>query len=214
MQNRRVPDHSDRLATQLLLIARNPVSGRLRHPGVLMIGLRAALLADLVLDGRVADEAGAPYVEDAAATGDHVLDTLARAVERRPYVGWWRWFRHVRPDREVLVAELVERGRWTRRRGGPWPAFTDNDEGASLALSFETTKLIEGRATPKDARQGVLAVLTAMSGAAGGRPRPRALRGELKPLLDGIVATGEPGAEVMPRLLVGAAKLSRRPLRR
>jgi hypothetical protein len=204
----------DRLATQLLRIARNPRSGRLRHPRVLDIGLRAALLAELVLDGRVVQQNGAPFASGVTDTGDRVLDAVARTVEARPNVRWWRWFRHVRQDRAVLVAELLESGRWTQRPGGLRPAYDDADEGAALALTFETNRVVRQEAAPRDARQGVLAILTVMSGAAGGRPHPRALRSSLKPIVEAIAHSGERGADLLPRLFAGASTLSRRPTRR
>lgn len=204
----------DRLATQLLLIARNPRNGRLRSRGVLDIGLRAALLAELVLDGRVTHQDGGPYAHAVAESGDRVLDTVARTVEQRPGVAWWRWYRHVRQDRAVLAAELIESGRWRQRRGGLAPAYDDTDEPATQALAYATVRVAQQHAAPADARQGVLAALSVMCGAAGGRPRPRALRRELKPIVDAVATSGEPNAHVLPKLLAGATLLSRRPHRR
>jgi hypothetical protein len=203
-----------RLATQLLLIARNPHSGRLRHRGVLDIALRAALLTELVLDGRITHESGGPVVISPGKSGDRILDAVASTVERRPNVSWWRWFRHVRSDRQVLIAELIESDRWTQRRGGLRPAYDDTDEGAALALSFETMRVADKQVVAKDARQGALAILTVMSGASGRHPRPRSLRSDLKPIVDAVANSGEPGAEVLPVLFAGASRLSRRPTRR
>jgi hypothetical protein len=119
----RVPD---RLATQLLLIAHDPTTGRLRRPRMLDIGLRAALFTDLVLAGRVTEQYRAPFAEQSTESDDHMLDAVERAVVRRPYVGWWRWFRHVRADRLALVGELLADGRWTDRDGAT-RALTGSD---------------------------------------------------------------------------------------
>ncbi len=203
-----------RLATQLLLIARNPDTGRLRRPGNLDIGLRAALLADLALQGRITEQVRGPVLAVPGETGDRILDAVARTVGSRPDVHWWRWFRHVRADREALVAELVQSGRWVRRSGGLRPAYDDTDAVASSALAYATLRVAEKRVAPADARQAFLASLTVMTGALTGRPRPRALKNDLIPLMDAVVRSREPGSELLPKVLSGAGVFSRRPLRR
>ena len=122
--NRGVPD---RLATELLLIARDPATGRLRRPRRLDIGLRAALFADLLLDQRIADAYGSPLSSTSPnpATASWTRWPVPSRGGRK--VAWWRWFRHVRADRDVLVAELVEAGRWTPRRSGMRSAWDDAD---------------------------------------------------------------------------------------
>lgn len=206
-------DHSNRLATQLLLIGRSPATGRLHHPRVLDIGLRAATFSELILQGRLISRDGAPFVLGDAQSGDHVLDTIATAVSRREHVQWWRWYRHSRSDRLELIRELVACGRWTRRRRGMFPSFDDADDLAAQAVA-QRLEHAQRTAEIADARQGVLAVLSAMCGTNGRRPDPRSLRKELKPLLDQIVATSEPNAEHLPSALVGAAVLMRKPTRR
>lgn len=205
---------TDRLATQLMLIARDPITGRLRRPRVLDMGLRAALLTDLVFAGRVTEQYRAPFVEHATESGDRILDAVERAVERRPSVGWWRWFRHVRADRTALVEELLADGRWTQVRDGLWPSYRDEDPDPAFALAYATQQVVEKRALPADPRQAVLAALAVMCGSTGRRPRPRALRGELKPIMDVVASSGMTGAAIVPRVLAGAAKLIRRPMRR
>lgn len=207
---------TDRLATQLLRISRDPGSGRVRHPRALAIGLRSALLADLVLSGRIGEATSGPViVASAEAPGDRILAAVLRTVERRPDVAWWRWHRHVQVDRRVLTDELVTAARWSPRRGA-WgiPAYDDVDGDEALAVMASTLAVLESRRAPADASQAVLAVLAAMCGSIVGRPRPRTLRRELKPLVDAAAGSGETGAAMLPHVLGGAATLLKRPLRR
>jgi hypothetical protein len=204
------PARVDRTATGLLLIARDPRSGRLRHPGALDIGLRAALFTDLALAGRLVDRHGAPFVESPAPSGDLVLDAVERAVWRRPDISWWRWFRHVRADRDVLLAELIDNGRWA-----PGPAgYLDRKPGAAAELAHAVHEVARLRVSPTDARQAMLAALSAMCGSVEGRARPRALRRELRPLVESGKHGDELGAAVLAPVLGGAATLLRRPMRR
>lgn len=178
------------------------------------MGLRAALFTDLVFAGRVTQQYRAPFVEQATESGDPILDAVERTVARRPGVGWWRWFRHVRADRVALAGELVAAGRWTQTRGGLWPSYRDENPDATFALSYAIQQIVEKRAVACDARQAVLVALAVMCGSTGRRPHPRALRGELKPIIDVVVRSEETGAAIVPQVLAGAAKLIRRPMRR
>jgi hypothetical protein len=91
----------DRLATQLLRVARAPASGRLNNPGPLASGWRAALFTDLILTGRLRAPRGGsgpsllrrhwhPLIEAAARTGEPGADVLpemlfgASKLLRRP----------------------------------------------------------------------------------------------------------------------------------
>lgn len=203
----------DRLATQLLLIARDPGSGRLRHPTSLDIGLRAALFTDLLLAERITAQRGGPYAETAEESDDRILDAVQRAVVRRPGVAWWRWFRLVRVDRIALVDELVGSGRWTAT-GGVRPHYGDEQAGAALERSEHLRRVATLQIAPADPGEAVLAALTTMCGSITGRPHPRALRRELVPLLDTVSRSGQPGAAHLPSVLRGAAMRLRRPLRR
>jgi len=168
---------------------------------------------DLVLAGRVTEQYRAPFAEQSTESDDHMLDAVERAVVRRPYVGWWRWFRHVRADRLALVGELLADGRWTQESGGLRPSYRNADPGAATALAYATLQVVEKRASPADARQAVLAALTVMCGSVG-RPHPRAVRRELKPIIEAAAKSGETGAAILPHVVGGAAVLLRRPLRR
>jgi hypothetical protein len=208
-----VTDRTDRLATQLLLIARDPGSGRLRHPGSLDIGLRAALFTDLLLSGRITEQRGGPFASEAGASDDRILDAVQRTVAGRPGVAWWRWFRHVRVDRDALVGELTASGRWTAD-GRVRPQYADEQSGAALEHAEHLLAVAALRAAPNDCDDAVLAVLATMCGSITGRPRPRALRHDLSPLVDGIARSDVPGAAHLPRVLRGAAMRIRRPMRR
>lgn len=203
----------DRLATRLLLIARDPASGRLRRAGALDVGLRAALFTDLLLAGRITEQRGAPYAPDAEQSEDRILDAVQRAVASRPGVPWWRWFRHVRADRDALVDDLMGAGRWTEDGAVP-PRFRDERADDAVALGQSMLDLSQLRKAPVDNGDAVLAALTVMCGSIAGRPRPRALRRELDPLLEPVVRSNATGAAAVPRMLRGAAMRIRRPLRR
>ena len=175
----------DRIATDLLRMARNPVSGRLRHESSLEVALRAALLAEMALNGQVVDQLNSPSLVGDEPTGDRIVDAIRRAVGQRPNVIWLRWFRHVRVDRKALCAELVDSGRWEARPG--WrTAFTDAKPDEALVLGFETNRVATYDRAPADAREAVLAVLAVACGATGARPRPAAARRDLKPIVDSI----------------------------
>jgi Golgi phosphoprotein 3 (GPP34) len=174
----------DRTATTLLRLARDPRTGRLRHPSALDVGLRASLFADLVLSGRVISEERAPLPTPADPTGDAFLDALRDAVAARPRVAWLRWFRHVHSDRGAIVSELVAQGRWTPTGGRLRPTYRDDAHAEIVELSRHVAAVAEQRRTPDDGYQVILAIIATLCGAVGGRPRPRALRRELRPLLD------------------------------
>jgi len=193
----------DRIATDLLRMARNPVSGRLRHQASLEVAIRAALLAEMALNGQVVDQVNAPSVVSDEPTGDRIVDAIRRAVEQRPNVMWLRWFRHVRVDRKALCAELVESGRWEPRPG--WrAAFTDAKPDEALVLGFETNRVATYDRAPADAREAVLAVLAVACGATGTRPRPAAVRRDLKPIVESI------GDHTTQKIVVTASNVIRR----
>jgi hypothetical protein len=175
----------DRIAIDLLRMARNPATGRLRHRSSLEVALRAALFSELALSGKVVDDANAPSLADDEPTGDRILDAIRRTIEQRPHVTWRRWFRHVRVDRIALCDELVASGQWTRK-SGPLRAYTDAKPEEPQALAFELTKIVTFERAPADSREAVLALLAVASGAVGRRPRPRAVRRELKSVLEAV----------------------------
>ncbi len=205
-----------RMATDLLRMARHPRTGRVRRGGTLDIALRAALLCDLVLDGRVVDTGRAPAVPDdeaAEPVGDHIADTLVRTIDRRPDVAWWRWYRHVRVDREALTKELVESGVWTPTGGvGPMVSYDDVEPSRGPALGFELNGVLESR-DASDLRRSLLAMLMYLSGADGRSSHPRALRRDLKEYAQ-TVRSGGPTARSAMAAVHGCTIRMRRRLRR
>lgn len=175
----------DRIAIDLLRMARNPATGRLRYQSSLEIALRAALFSELALTGRVVDEVNAPRLTSDEPTGDRVLDAIRRTVQARPDVTWRRWFRHVSADRNVLTDELVDAGRWERKRG-LGNAFTDSAPEEAQALAYEMNRIVTFDRAPVDSREAVLALLAVSCGAVGRRPRPAAVRRELKSVFDEV----------------------------
>ena len=182
------------IATDLLRVARDPGTGRLVRRNTLAVGLRAALFADLALAGQIVDYAGAPYATGAASSTHRFLDQIRDAVAARPGVSWARWFRYVHGDRIALVNELVDDELWTpvgRNR------YIDVDAASMLDRARRLTAVAALRTPPADAPDAILAMLLVVCGATAvpqtlGRPparpspRPKAMRNELRPLLDAV----------------------------
>ena len=200
----------DRTATTLLRLARDPSTGRLRHPSSLDVGLRAGLFADLVLSGHLISHQRAPLPTPADATGDRFLDALRDAVAGRPDVAWVRWFRHVHSDRAAVVGELVAQGRWEQAGGRMRPTYRDEDATEMVALGQHLARVAELRRDPRDGYEVALAAIGAMCGAVGTRPRPRALRHDLQPLLDHIGVPEDPIRRALQANLAAAAITIRR----
>lgn len=191
------------MATTLLRLARDPANGRVKRPTAIDVGLRAALLADLALAGRIGDLDHAPSVISAEPTGDRFLDAVNRAIEARPRVVWMRWFRHVTSDRSALRDELVRNGRWQRRPG--WRrAYDDTGAQEIVALAVELDRIAQLQRPPSDEREATLAVLAAICGATGRWPRPGAVKHDLAAVVRDV-----PNATVR-RIIMTAAMTLRR----
>ncbi len=193
----------DRIAVDLLRMARDPATGRIRHRSALDISLRGALFAELALNGKIVDEVNAPALTSGEMTGDHIFDAILRTIESRPSVTWRRWFRHVSVDRAALCAELVDAGRWKPTRS--WPAaFSDTEPEEAQAMAFEVERVARFERAPKDSREAALTLLAIASGAAGRRPRPAAVRRELKSVFDAV------NHHTTQKIVVTAAAVTRR----
>ena len=105
-------NHSTRTAMQLTLHTRTPGSGRLETDGFIGSTLRASLLIDLALEGRI--ERGTQLTIDCEPTGVAPADLLLSAIESRPdrNLGWW--IGQGPRVRQALADEWVRAGRWQR----------------------------------------------------------------------------------------------------
>jgi hypothetical protein len=209
------------IATDLLRIARDPSTGRLVRRNTLAVGLRAALFAELALAGQIVDNAGAPHAISAAPNTHRFLDQIRDAVAARPEVSWPRWFRHVHGDRVALVNELINDELWTpvgRHR------YTDVDAATMLDRARRLTAVGALRTPPANSPDAVLGMLLVICGATAvpetiGRPparpspRPKAMRKELRPLLDAIGPRDDP-VRVAVQCAVGAGATVVRKVRR
>lgn len=209
------PEPPDRMATDVLRLARHPLTGRVRGGGSVDIALRAALLTDLVLDGRITHDGRGPRLtapEAAEPTGDKIADSLVRTVARRSGVPWWRWYRHVQVDRVALTEELVELGVWTPKGDGPRAGYEDvePDYGPALGVDLAEVRL---REDTSDIRQALLAIIVHLSGADGQRPQPKALRRDLKGYAQKLRAESYIG-KVTTTAVAGGTVLMRRRFRR
>lgn len=173
---------ADRIAIDLLRVARNPVTGRLRYPSALDVALRGALFAELAFAGHIVDDNNAPSVTISEPEGDRVFEAICQTVRARPRVAWRRWYRYVSGDRTALCKELVVAERWEAKSG--WrKSFTDVASEEAQAMAFELNRVATLDRPPKDPREAVLTLLGVACGAVGRRPRPSAVRRELKPVL-------------------------------
>jgi hypothetical protein len=194
----------DRMATDLLRLARDPVTGRIKHRTGVDVCLRAALFADLALRGQIINRRGSPAVALPEPTGDRMLDAVRGTVAHRPGVVWLRWFRHVSTDCTALRNELIADGRW-QRQGGWRACFADQDSDAMLALAHQLDQVTRHERAPTDSREAVLATLAAMCGATtGGLPRPVTVKQDLEPLFTTFAE------DTIPKIIDAAATSMRR----
>jgi hypothetical protein len=200
---------TDRLATRLLRLARDPGTGRIRHRTAVEKALRAALFADLGLAGGVRSIGIGPSAEDTEPTGDRILDAVRTTVIARPDVNWLRWFRTVGVDRVALTDELVGTGRWLSLAGWP-PAHRDIEPDAMLEAAQRIWAVLEGVIEPADADEGILAMLCIACGAPASHPRPRELRDAVPRLLDPVLPIGERGRETVQNAVMAAGLAIRR----
>jgi Golgi phosphoprotein 3 (GPP34) len=204
---------ADLIAIDLLRMARDPATGRISRRGTLAVGLRAALFCELALAGQIVDAAGRPFAAGAESNTHRFLDQLRDAVEVRPGVAWLRWYHHVHGDRNALVKELVDKDRWTPTGRSQ---YDDVDPDGARELARQMTAVATFQLPARDTRDAVLGMLVVICGAVAvpdvvsGRPparqapRPKAMRRELRPLLD-VIGPDDDITRVAVQNAVGAA---------
>ncbi|MEV5749545.1 GPP34 family phosphoprotein [Actinoallomurus sp. NPDC052308] len=102
------------LPARLYLLAYDLDKERVTGRTQLGLVLRAAALADLYLERRLADEDGKVKVTAARPTGDPVLDAVLRQIADARPRSWRRW---VRADERHIVREVrdhLEKERWIK----------------------------------------------------------------------------------------------------
>src|SRR6266496_638226 len=95
----------DRMATDLLRLARDPITGRIKHRTGVDVCLRAALFADLALRGQIINRRGSPAVALPELTGDRMLDAVRALAHQLDQVT--RHERAPADSREAVLATLA-----------------------------------------------------------------------------------------------------------
>jgi hypothetical protein len=114
------PETAVRVAA-LCLDGKGRLSGRL----VCSTAVRAALLVDLALAGRLEETADSIALDD-SPTGVPPLDALLQAVTRTPGTTLDAWLELPRPNLRDLAEEALRSGRWVLQRGlFPGARFAD-----------------------------------------------------------------------------------------
>ena len=105
------------LAEELLLISLDDETGSVLHlpPLALELGLAAALVGELTLEGRIDTDPNRLFVTSKASTGDPILDeTLADVVTEGKQHSTEAWLRRIAEEgpvlRERITQRLVSRG--------------------------------------------------------------------------------------------------------
>lgn len=178
------------LPVRLYLLAYDLDKNRLTARLELGVILRAAALADLFLDGRIADDNGKPrVVAGAEPTGDPLLDAvLAQIAGSRPR-SWRHWV--LKDERRIarVVRDRLEADRWIRverRRILPdRVSISDRREAHRYAAAVKAAVRPATHPDPRDAAALVLAATGELKPVITRRSR-REHRGRLEELGDPI----------------------------
>ena len=166
-------NHSTGIAMQLSLQMRKPSTQRLVHDGFTEATLRASLLIDLALDGRIDD--GTQVTIDCEPSGFTPADMLLSAIVRVPDrdVGWWIG-RGPKVQR-ALAHEWVRAGRWRPKRGllGLGYRYTDfvDPSGQEWQVHRDRLNQVIAGAQPASVREAVLAAVARIARLVDGQPR-------------------------------------------
>jgi hypothetical protein len=100
------------LAEELLLVALDDETGTVMHlpPLALELGLAAALVGELTLEGRVDTDPSRLFVTSKAPLGDSILDeTLADVVSEPKQLSSEAWLRRIAEEGPVLRDRITQR---------------------------------------------------------------------------------------------------------
>ena len=157
------PETAVRVAA-LCLDGKGRLSGRL----VCSTAVRAALLVDLALAGRLEETADSIALDD-SPTGTPPLDELLQAVSQAPGTTLDAWLELPRPTLRDLAADAVRTGRWELRRGlFPGARFLDLDADRTAADRARDPADVRPDWTPADAAVTAIAHVVGLRGVTAG----------------------------------------------
>ena len=157
------PDTAVRVAA-LCLDGKGRLSGRL----LCSTAVRAALLVDLALAGRLEETADSITLDD-SPTGVPPLDELLQAVSQAPGTTLDAWLELPRPTLRDLAAEAVGTGRWELRRGlFPGARFLDLAADRTAADRARDPDHVGPGWTPSDAAVTAIAHVVGLRGVGAG----------------------------------------------
>ncbi|TNC25458.1 GOLPH3/VPS74 family protein [Amycolatopsis alkalitolerans] len=195
------------LAAKMFLLAFDPRKQRLTARDDLGYLLRAAALAELVLNGRLRDEDGKAVAAGPALAGDPVLDEQWSRIEAAGPRSWRRWVGHDRRQifaavRDQLAEAHVIKTEQVRILGlFPYTRVTLRDTRAARRVAEQVSRAVRGgqAAGRVDRDAGVLAALAAagqLRVVLGGRERR-----QFKTRLDRLGEPVEPVAKALRRAI-------------
>lgn len=195
---------SETLGVAVCRLSLDPVHGRIRHRMQVGIAIRAAMFAELSMQGRIV---GARWPEAVGESdlADPLLNAVHRAVANRRRAMWKRWFSHVDADLVATTKLLVESGRW-RQEG---KRIIDTEAGATLAEQLRMRQLQALKQPPEDLPTALLMLLVQGSGGTQ-RPAPRRTRKLVKEWLPPHLLTAGRSGDAMLCSMTAAMTAIRR----
>ena len=134
--------------------------GRLSNRLVCSTAVRAGLLVDLALAGRLEETADSIALDD-SPTGVVPLDQLLQAVSQAPGTTLDAWLEFPRPTLRDLAEEAVRAGHWELRRGlFPGARFVDLAAGRTAADRARDPEAAAADWAPADAAVTAIAHVT------------------------------------------------------
>ncbi|WP_327681787.1 GOLPH3/VPS74 family protein [Streptomyces sp. NBC_00467] len=167
-----MPQHQLSLPAGLYLLAWNTDKQKLTSADTIGHVVRAGALAELALQGLLADADGRPAAAEGAPTGEPALDDLLELIARSRPLAWKGWINQgVKPTLTAVREQLAEAGCLsldTHRLGGLVPVTTANlrPTEAGDILRKQAVRALRGE-EPADAvpdRDAALVTLAAAGG--------------------------------------------------